>query len=363
MHYLLWLISIIAFTWKIPLQIYQYFIGYFYPPDLTKLGKWAIITGANTGLGKAYAYNLASKGLQLVLLDRRESKLQELCMRLKEKYEITATYIPFDFCHGDYNNLKHQLQECGILINVGILINAVQFKDIDTFYRMSGSGFKSSFNDVYDRHMKTLKVNCLSKTLMSSIVLPTFYRRKEGLIINVSHVTGNIPSGCFSLYGAASIFSQYFTKIANLEAQIGNLKFARNGNSDQKHNIIIQNLTAAGIQNEDPYLEKNSEIKIPNSPKTLSKFLRPTAEKFVENSLKTAGYKKETCGYFWHSLFYGMVVPFLMVVLPESWIAYYSYNIIEGIRSERRRSSVRRQSGVVIGNNVGMAGMLPKVEE
>jgi 17beta-estradiol 17-dehydrogenase / very-long-chain 3-oxoacyl-CoA reductase len=44
--------------------------------DLKKFGKWAIVTGATDGIGKAYSLALAKKGMSIVLISRTEAKLQ-----------------------------------------------------------------------------------------------------------------------------------------------------------------------------------------------------------------------------------------------------------------------------------------------
>jgi|GEM_PF-628660 uncharacterized protein len=49
-------------------------------------GPWAVVTGASSGIGKAYAFSLAAKGLNVVLVSRTESKLE------KVKAEILAMY-------------------------------------------------------------------------------------------------------------------------------------------------------------------------------------------------------------------------------------------------------------------------------
>jgi 17beta-estradiol 17-dehydrogenase / very-long-chain 3-oxoacyl-CoA reductase len=46
--------------------------------NLKKLGKWAVVTGATDGIGKAYAMALAKKGMSVVLISRTEAKLKEV---------------------------------------------------------------------------------------------------------------------------------------------------------------------------------------------------------------------------------------------------------------------------------------------
>jgi 17beta-estradiol 17-dehydrogenase / very-long-chain 3-oxoacyl-CoA reductase len=52
---------------------------------LVKLGKWAVVTGATDGIGKAYAMELARKGMSIVLISRTETKLQEVKNEIDSK--------------------------------------------------------------------------------------------------------------------------------------------------------------------------------------------------------------------------------------------------------------------------------------
>lgn len=45
--------------------------------------KWAIVTGASEGIGKAYAFNLANHGFNIVLASRNQSKLENVAAQIK----------------------------------------------------------------------------------------------------------------------------------------------------------------------------------------------------------------------------------------------------------------------------------------
>ena len=57
--------------------------------DVSKLGDWAVVTGATDGIGKGFAKELASKGLNIVLVSRTLSKLQVI------NYPFNNTYANF----------------------------------------------------------------------------------------------------------------------------------------------------------------------------------------------------------------------------------------------------------------------------
>ena len=51
-----------------------------------KYGEWAVITGCTQGIGKCYAEELAQKGMNIVLISRNRSKLEEVATELSKKY-------------------------------------------------------------------------------------------------------------------------------------------------------------------------------------------------------------------------------------------------------------------------------------
>ena len=56
----------------------------------------AIITGASSGIGKEFAQQLASQKCNLILVARREQRLQEIQQELQEKFNVQVEYIVAD---------------------------------------------------------------------------------------------------------------------------------------------------------------------------------------------------------------------------------------------------------------------------
>lgn len=61
--------------------------------------KIALITGASSGIGEAFAYSLAAKKCNLILVARNETKLKTLAKELSAKYNVKATVIALGSFH------------------------------------------------------------------------------------------------------------------------------------------------------------------------------------------------------------------------------------------------------------------------
>lgn len=59
-------------------------------------GKWAVITGCTQGIGLSYAEQLAKNGLNLVLIARNLSKLEEISQKIQVKHKIQVEFIVAD---------------------------------------------------------------------------------------------------------------------------------------------------------------------------------------------------------------------------------------------------------------------------
>ncbi len=53
-----------------------------------------LITGASSGIGKAFAYEYAKRGYNLIITSRREELLDSIAEELIGKYKIECTVIP-----------------------------------------------------------------------------------------------------------------------------------------------------------------------------------------------------------------------------------------------------------------------------
>lgn len=109
-------IVLILAIWRISLHVYRRKI--LQPKKPLEYGKWAIVTGSTSGIGKEYAEYLAKLGMDVLIISRSESKLIEQEEEIKKlRPGVNVRRIAFDFTQtGDkkkefYAKLDLELQE------------------------------------------------------------------------------------------------------------------------------------------------------------------------------------------------------------------------------------------------------------
>lgn len=88
-------------------------------------GSWALITGSTDGIGKAFAFQLAQKGLNLILVARNLNKLQQVCYEIQaQNPNIKVKIIVVDFSFNVTKGIQEMKKRIEGL-NIGVLINNV----------------------------------------------------------------------------------------------------------------------------------------------------------------------------------------------------------------------------------------------
>src|SRR4051812_33044346 len=87
---------------------------------LEKYGSWAIVTGASSGIGVEFAQQLASKGMNLVLVARRKPMLENLARQLTENFKIECKVIEADL---GKDGFQFDILDTTKNLEIGLLIN------------------------------------------------------------------------------------------------------------------------------------------------------------------------------------------------------------------------------------------------
>src|SRR5258708_36745183 len=101
---------------------------------IERFGPWALVTGASSGIGEAFARRLAATGMNLVLVARREERLRALADDLTKKHSISVRVVPADLSRDDFLPAIEQGTrdlEIGLLVNNAGIAAAGPFLDSD----------------------------------------------------------------------------------------------------------------------------------------------------------------------------------------------------------------------------------------
>lgn len=173
------------------------------------------MTGATDGLGKAYARQLAGRGLDVVLVSRTQAKLDATADEiLAEHPGRHVKCVRADFTDADtaavYGHLARELHG----LDVGVLVNNVglSYPHPEYFLRASEEQEKGPaaasglgprlFDDM-------VRCNVTSVLNMCRIVMPGMVERRRGCVINISSTAARIPCPLLTVYGATKVSAYY----------------------------------------------------------------------------------------------------------------------------------------------------------
>lgn len=159
----------------------------------------ALITGASSGIGEAYARRLAADGYDLTLVARREDRLRALAGELAATFGIQADALVADLSREeDIARVAEVVEGMGDLT---LLINN------------AGFGTRGSFTEVpLERHLDMIRVHDTASIALSWAAVPRMVARGGGGIINVSSIAAFFPNGGSVIYTASKMFLNNFSE-------------------------------------------------------------------------------------------------------------------------------------------------------
>ncbi|XP_077361327.1 hydroxysteroid (20-beta) dehydrogenase 2 [Festucalex cinctus] len=253
-------------AWKCYFGFREFILSEFWQVDLRTYGQWAVVTGATSGIGKAYAMELAQRGLDIILVSRCDEKLRQVAKEIEIQHGRKTHTVRVDFTHGHniYPFIAKQLQG----LEIGILVNNVAMSYSDDF---------ASFLEIPDAEKKITEIldcNTLSVAQTTRLVLPGMLERRTGLIINISSQVGIHPQPLLALYSATKAFVMYFSQCLHAEYKA--------------EGIAVQCVV--------PFLVSTNMNKMKSSGCVKS------AAAFAREALNTVGYSNYTSGCLLHAL-------------------------------------------------------------
>ncbi|MEO8357419.1 MAG: SDR family NAD(P)-dependent oxidoreductase [Chloroflexota bacterium] len=158
-----------------------------------RYGRWGIIAGASEGLGAAYAHELASRGLNLVLVARRSELLQELASQLSKKHSIKTQIMVLDLSALDAaEQIVHQTMN----LDIGLFIYNAAFSAVGPFLERS-----------MDDHLREIHTNIHAPFKLVYLLGQRMLAQGRGGIVLMSSLSAFQGSVYISNYAATKAFN------------------------------------------------------------------------------------------------------------------------------------------------------------
>ena len=173
-----------------------------------KQERTALITGASSGIGEAFADVFAAEGFDLAIVARREDRLQAVAERLRKQYGVRVEVFAQDL-----STREASARLCAALEARGITVDAL--------VNNAGYGVPGSYTaSPWQRHDDFLQVLVVAVAELTYRLLPGMIERGYGRIINVASLAGLVPAPAgHTLYGAAKAFLIKFSEALSNEVR------------------------------------------------------------------------------------------------------------------------------------------------
>jgi uncharacterized protein len=160
---------------------------------LQKYGPWALVAGASEGLGATYAEELARRGLNLVLVARREALLQALASRLAEKYSIQIRSLPLDLAGPEtFGRIIAETKG----LEIGLLVYNAAFSAVGLFLERT-----------LDEHLREIDTNVRAPLGLVELFGKRMLQAGRGGIILMTSLSAFQGSAYISTYSATKAFN------------------------------------------------------------------------------------------------------------------------------------------------------------
>ncbi|CAI2727575.1 unnamed protein product [Schistosoma spindalis] len=266
---------------------------------LRQAGEWAVVTGASSGIGEAYAEELAKEGLNIMLISNDERNLSLVAKQIANTYNVQTRIVVADFTKNDvYEIIRPAVDR---LSTIACLVNNVGM--VLPFELFAGE--VDSPNEESIRNI--IHCNILSTVIMTSIILPKMLTQKgpNPGIINISSCSGFLVTPYLPIYPSTKAFIIQFSRCLAAEKY--------------RKNVIIQTMHPLFVSTNMTDLREAT-------------YFTPTAKVYAKHALDMFGVEQQTTGYFPHEL-----KAFVYNLMPTSlWVKLVEHTFIPISRQSKK---------------------------
>ncbi len=160
--------------------------------DPERFGPWAIVTGASSGIGEAFARELSRCGFHLVLVARRGDVVERLAVELRRAHGIDCRPLPLDLAAPTFMDSLRQTTDA---LDVGLVVSNAGTATATEFVGWSADALE-----------RDVAVNTTAHLKLAHHFGGRLATRGRGGILLVSSIAGRQPIPFLASYAAAKSF-------------------------------------------------------------------------------------------------------------------------------------------------------------
>lgn len=176
---------------------------------MTSQRKWktALVTGASSGIGREFAREIAARGADVVVVARREERLEELAAEIRSERSVDVEIIPADLTDpDDLGQVEKRIRD--VLPNIDLLVNNAGTTASGRFDRLD-----------IETHDHLIRLNVLALTRLTHAAVGPMVERGHGGIINVASLAGFQALPREASYAASKAFVVNLTEAVSEEVR------------------------------------------------------------------------------------------------------------------------------------------------
>jgi len=173
----------------------------------TSLVRYAIITGAASGMGRCYALQLAQMGYGVLLADINGDAAQLLSQQITVEYDVPAPVICIDLSMPDaaeqiFSKCRNEGFQVEVLINnAGMLITS-PIEETDP-----------------QRLQRIIALHCTTPLMLCRLFVPLMKEQGRGYILNISSITAWMDWPVIGMYGCTKRFVKGYSRELRIECK------------------------------------------------------------------------------------------------------------------------------------------------
>lgn len=161
-----------------------------------RYGDWALVTGASSGIGRAFAEQVAADGMNVVLVSNEPAELEAVAAELRERHGVAAKACAVDLAEPEF---------------LGTVADTVGGEPISLLVNNAAFGSIGEFlTHPLERYDRMVAVNTRPYVALAHTYLPAMLEAGRGALVFVASLNALSPIGRSAVYTATKAFDLYF---------------------------------------------------------------------------------------------------------------------------------------------------------